>query len=147
MTRVVSVVIATVLTLQVCATFDLFPRFVSRASDRFWPFMDYPMYRSAHHEGSLIEWYRVLGQCADGSEVELTPVDIGLNFSKFRHIFVAAIRSTDRPRVAAFADVYRVRRGTRFVAMRLERYGLVLTREGLRPSPTFQVATVSLQNP
>jgi hypothetical protein len=145
MTRLVSLVIAVVLTLQVAATFDLFPRLVSRPSYLFWPFLDYPMYRSARYEGSVIERYRVLGRLADGSEVEVSPGDLGLSFRKFRDILVAAIRGADRPRVAAFAELYRIRTGTRLIAMRAERHGETLTRDGLRPAPPVQLPAVSLQ--
>ena len=55
-----SLVIALVLTLQILATFDLFPRLLSRPSYLFWPFLDYPMYRSPRYEASVIEHYRVL---------------------------------------------------------------------------------------
>jgi hypothetical protein len=145
MTRVVSLVIAVVLMVQLAATFDLFPRFLSRPSHLFWPFMDYPMYRYARYEGSVIERYRVFGRRADGSEAEVTPGDLGLNFRRFRDIFVAALRGADMPRVIAFAEVYRVRQGTRLVEMRVERHGDILTRDGLLPAPPVQLAAVSLQ--
>jgi hypothetical protein len=50
----VSLVITVVLILQFAATFDLFPLFLSRPSHVFWPIMNYPMYRYAHYEGSVI---------------------------------------------------------------------------------------------
>jgi hypothetical protein len=145
MTRVVSLVIAVVLSLQLAATFDLFPRFLSRSTHLFWPFMNYPMYRAAHYEGSVIERYRVFGRAADGSEIEVTPDDLGLNFRKFQDIVVAALRSGDMPSVAAFAEIYRVRMGTRLVAMRLERHGHMLTLDGLQPTRPVRLAAVSLQ--
>src|SRR5437667_6308265 len=111
MTRVVSVVIAVVLMLQFAATFDLFPRLVSRPSHLFWPFVNYPMYRAAHYEGAVIERYRVFGRAADGSEVEVAPSDLGLNFRKFQDVAVAALLRRDVPRVSAFAEMYRVRMG------------------------------------
>jgi hypothetical protein len=95
----VSLVIAIVLMLQLVATFNLFPLFLSRPSHLLWPFMDYPMYRSARYEGSLMEWYRVLGRRADGSEIEVTPDDVGLNVRRFRDVLIAAIRGADMPRV------------------------------------------------
>jgi hypothetical protein len=106
--------------------------------------MDYPMYRSARYEGSLMEWYRVLGRKADGSEIEVTPDDLGLNFRRFRDVVIAAIRGADMPRVAALAEIYRVRTGTRLAAIRLEQQGYILTREGLRPAPTTRLAEISL---
>jgi hypothetical protein len=143
MTLIVSTIIAVVLALQVVATFDLFPRLLSRPSRTFWPFLDYPMYRRAHYEGDLIERYLVLGRRADGAEVEVTPGDLGLNFWKFRYEVVGALRNGDRPRAAAFADMYRARHGTRLVALRLERHGDTLTRDGLRPAPPEQIAALS----
>jgi hypothetical protein len=145
MTRVVSVVIAVVLMLQLAATFDLYPRFLSRPSHLFWPFMDYPMYRYARYEGSIIERHRVVGRRPDGSEVEVTAADLGLNFRRFQEIVVRALRGGDRPTTAAFAEIYRARMGTRLVAMRLERHGDILTRDGLQPAQPIEVATVSLE--
>ncbi len=147
MTRVVvSLAIAAVLMLQIAATFDLFPRLVSRPSHVFWPFTDYPMYRYARLEGAVIERYRVLGQRQDGSEVEVTPGDLGLNFRKFRDIVVAALRGADRPRVAAFAEIYKTRTGTPLVQMRVERHGDVLTRDGLRPATPVRFNPVPIES-
>jgi hypothetical protein len=145
MTRVVSVVIAVMLTLQFAATFDLYPRFVSRPSHLLWPFMNYPMYRGAHYEGAVLARYRVFGETADGSEVEVTPTDLGLNFRKFQDIVVDALRRHDIARVAAFAELYRARLGTRLVAMRVEQHGHILTRDGLHPVPPVRLAAVALE--
>ena len=120
MTRVVSFVISVILTLQLAASFDLFPRFLSRPSHFLWPVMNYPMYSSAHY-------------------------DLGLNFRKFQDLTIAALRDRDVRRAAAFAEIYRVRMGTRLVAMRLERDGYVLTRDGLQPAPPVRLSAVLLQ--
>jgi hypothetical protein len=143
MTRVVSVVIAVILLLQVAATFDLY-RFASRPSHLLWPFMDYPMYRGAHYEGAVLARYRVFGKTADGAEVEVTAGDLGLNFRRFQDIVVDALRHGDTARVAPFADHYRGRLGIRLVAMRVERHGDILTRDGLRPAPPVQFTAVAL---
>jgi hypothetical protein len=145
MTRIVSVVIAVILMLQLAAGFDLYPRFVSRPSHLLWPFMNYPMYRGAHHEGDVIARYRVFGQAAAGFEVEVTPSDLGLNFRKFQDIVVDAVRRRDVARVAPFAELYRTRSGTRLVAMRVERQGDILTRHGLQAAPPVQLAAVALE--
>jgi hypothetical protein len=145
MPRLVSLVIAVVLVLQAAASFDVLPKLFSRPSYVLWPFMTYPMYRSAHYEGTLIERFRVVGQTVAGAEVELTPIDFGLNFRKFQDIAVPAVRSRDMPQVAMFAEIYRVKSGIRLVAIRLERHGHVLTRDGLRPAQPVQLAAVSLR--
>jgi hypothetical protein len=147
MTRLASLVIAVVLMLQFGATFDLFRPFLSRPSHRFWPFMNYPMYRFAHYEGAVIARYRVFGQAADGSEVEVAPSDLGLNFRKFQDIAIDALRRGDMVRVAAFAEIYQVRTGTRLVRMRVERHGQMLTRNGLQSTRPVQLTAVSLQVP
>jgi hypothetical protein len=143
MTRVVSVVIAAILMLQFAATFDLY-RFVARPSHVLWPFMNYPMYRGAHYEGAVLARYRVFGTTADGSEIEVTPSDLGLNFRKFQDIVVEALRRGDVARVAAFAEIYRARVGMRLVRMRVERHGHVLTRDGLQVAPPVNLAAVAL---
>ena len=110
MTRAaVSIVIALVLTLQILATFDLFPRLLSRPSYLFWPFLDYPMYRSPRYEASVIEHYRVLATTTEGGEVEVLPADVALNFRKFpRH---PDYRHPNRRHVTGrtFAELYRSR--------------------------------------
>jgi hypothetical protein len=145
MTRVVSLVISVVLMVQTAAAFDLFPRLVSRPSHVFWPFLSYPMYRTAHYEGAVIERYRVFGRTENGAEVELEPADFGLNFRKFQDIAVVALRRHDLPQVTTIAEIYRARSGRRLVAMRLERHGPVLTREGLRSAEPTQFAAVPVQ--
>jgi hypothetical protein len=57
---------------------------------------------------------------------------------------VAAVRRGDTSSVAAFAEIYRFRMGTRLVAMRLERHGHILTRDGLQAARPVQLAAVSL---
>jgi hypothetical protein len=146
-TRAVSLVIAAVLMLQILATFDLFPRLLSRPSYLFWPFLDYPMYRSPRYEASVIERYRVLATTSDGGEVEVVPADVALNFRKFRDIVITGIRTGDTSRVAAFAELYRSRTGRQLVSMRVERDGHVLTRHGLEPAARVNVATMSFRRP
>ena len=143
---VVSLVIAAVLALQLTATFDLFPRILSRPSHLFWPFLDYPMYRAARYEGSVIERYRVFAATDDGTEVELMPSDFSLNFRKFRDIAVAAIRAGDTQRVTAFAELYRARTGRQLVGVRVERHGDVLTRQGLQLFTPVTVADLRLRS-
>lgn len=146
-TGVVSIVIAVVLLLQFTATFDLFPRLVARPSSLFWPFTDYPMYRYARYEGSIIEEFRLFGQRTDGREVEIAPADLGLNFRKWRDLVVNAVRSGDTAQAARFAELYRSRTGTRLVAMRLERSGHALTRNGLQAVEPVQLAFMRVDQP
>lgn len=144
MTRVLSLVIAGMLTLQLTASFDLLPRLLSRPSHIFWPFMNYPMYRWAHYEGAVIERYRVFGRTAAGLDIELTPSDFGLNFRKFQDIVIAALRRGDTAGVAPYAEIYRLRSGRRLAAIRVERHGSVLTRDGLQSARPVQLPAVSV---
>jgi hypothetical protein len=145
MTRLLSLVIAAVLVLQTAASFDIFPKLFSRPSYVLWPFMNYPMYRTAHYEGTVIARFHVLGQTAERVEVELTPEDFGLNFRKFQDIAIPAIRRRDVAQVAMFAEIYREKSGNRLVGIRVEQHGDILTRDGLRPAPPAELATVSLR--
>ena len=140
----VSLAIAAILALQLMATFDLFPRAVSRPSHLFWPFLDYPMYRFARYEGSVIERYRVFAATSDGMEVEVMPADFGLNFRRFRDVAVAAIRAGDTARLTAFADLYAERTGQQLMAVRVERHGHVLTRNGLQAVEPVTLAAMRL---
>ena len=144
MTYLASAVIAAVLLMQALATFDLYPTLLSRPSSQFWPFTDYPMYRYARYEGTTIEWYRVLAQRHDGSEVEVTPEDLGLNFRKFRDFVVTAMRINDVQTITRFADLYASRTGTRLASVRLERSGVILARDGLYPAPLVYTPAIAL---
>ena len=144
MVYLASAVIAAVLLLQTVATFDLFPTLLSRPSAQFWPFTDYPMYRYARHEGTTIDWYRLLAHRDDGRDIEVTPEDLGLNFRKFRDFVVTAVRINDLETIRRFADLYAVRNGARLESVRLERSGVILARDGLRPAPIEYTPAIEL---
>jgi hypothetical protein len=130
-----SLVIGGVLLLQAQAVFPV---------RRLWPFLDYPMYRTAHYAGESVPRYRVVGIAADGREVEMDPASLGLSFFKHLHGPVEALETGDAERFAIFADVFRERQGTTIVAARLENHPVVIDTSGTREGDLVVVTELRL---
>lgn len=57
----------------------------SRWKEYYWPFVNYPMYARAQYRGDVLGSYRMTGTpCAGGPEWELSAVDVGLRWFRFR---------------------------------------------------------------
>jgi hypothetical protein len=111
----ISVLIAAVLGLQLLAG-------LGKRAKEWWPFLEYPMYRTARSRGEEIPRYVLHGVQADSSEIELSPADFGLNPQKFRKDLVGAVLKGDEEAVGRFADIYAERTGgMTFAGLRLER--------------------------
>jgi hypothetical protein len=158
--RMVSVVIVVVLGLQLFA--------VVVRSFKGWPFIDYPMYAHSYEEGDRIPVdSRLYATLADGTEVPITPEDLGLGNSWWiysywivqglqgqpnKNALKGYLRSTftdsDEPsswqvgdrkspeRVLAFVLArYDHLYHTKIVKLRLEDYGVIVTRHGMERVP------------
>jgi hypothetical protein len=133
----VSLAIVTVLALQAAA--------VVRRHHMGWPFIDYPMYSESHREGERVAALRsVYATLADGSEVLLAPEDLGLgHFWLFRLWVEAPLLKRKGAELDFVRDAYREHRGGDIVALRIEDYPVIVTREGAQAAPPPRVlATV-----
>lgn len=64
----------------------------------FWPFMDYPMYSGAHHEGEEVSFHRLEGTPCDGVEpVALTNTDLGILWFTFQDLLSTSAREGRDP--------------------------------------------------
>lgn len=128
----VSLFIVTVLSFQIAAN-------VLR-TDLMWPFLDYPMYSYSRQEGQrLVVEYTVYGTTPDGTEVKITPADLGMGWFLFRLTFLADIFRDDLSKVAVYLDDYRKRHGKTFTALRIEDRALIVTRDKIDLAPPPEV--------
>lgn len=68
---------------------------------RLWPFICYPMYSIPHFQGENVPIYSLIGVKADGTEVQMTPEDMGLGLSY--HLWQK--RPVTSMRVGTFEDL------------------------------------------
>lgn len=126
----VSLVVVVVLGTQAVAALGLTPGPVEK-SPFLWPFLDYPMYSTAHYEGEGIPRYRVVGTTADGREMEIDRETLGTDFWIFRNAFLFSFRYPGmRDELPPGVELFETRHGVRLIAVRLENRPLVLTRDG-----------------
>jgi hypothetical protein len=138
----VSLVILTCLGLQilVISRISWAPSSFSRLYDvhwvrpsASWPFVDYPMYSEAHHEGERLSTHQVVATADDGREVILRPEDRTI-VPRTSALLIPLILQ-DRKRVDRYCEAYRRRNGRTLIAFRLDEHPLELTRKGLVPLP------------
>ena len=104
-----------------------------RGSPDLWPFLDYPMYSTAHYEGEEIEHYAVFGTLEDATEVPILPEDFGLHFWIFRRTFVFAMLGDDQKQIKDYAELYNSRHNKYLTGLRLENHPLILSGNGANP--------------
>lgn len=151
---VVSVIIVTILGLQAFASFF-------NPSVLGFPFVAYPMYKAAHHEGDRILYDTVVYAVdEEGQEVLLTPEDAGMSWWLFRRYVVnplleVAGRAGERPpqhvvdrhmtAVQTAVDAYCERAGRRIVRLRMEDLGVAVGRAGMvNGLPPMELASVEI---
>jgi hypothetical protein len=123
---------------------------VARGHHMGWPFTDYPMYSQSHKEGERVQARRyVYATLADGSEVPLTPEDLGLgHFWLFTLWVEAPLLKQERAELEFVREAYREQRGGEIVALRIEDHPVIVTREGAKAAPPPHVlATVRFASP
>jgi hypothetical protein len=83
-----------------------------------WPFVNYGMFYGAHREGDAIPNRVILGERQDGSEVLITPDDLGWS-NWFYQILASAILNQDRTVVNGFLSQGPGTGHTRWVSLRV----------------------------
>jgi hypothetical protein len=109
-----------------------------------WPFVNYGMYCQAHREGDLIPKRVILGERQDGSEVIITPEDLGWS-SWFYHIFGEAILNRDRTVVNGFLSHGPGTRDTRWISLRLVDQGMAFRWSGAVRVPEEELGAIRLE--
>ena len=95
-----------------------------------WPFIAYPMYKTAHFEGErLLHEYKVFATHANSSEDLISAGDVPFWIFKFK--MVDGLTNGDRASVQPLVAAYCERTGKEVIAVRVEDTGLELTRNGI----------------
>jgi hypothetical protein len=134
---IASAFILLILAIQTAASFG--------HSDRYFPFLWYPMYGEAHRDGErLIVHHSLFAVMPDGARRRIDPAtDLGIEFWRFERIVAqSVIRGDSR----AIADPLR-RIKARYPAatrIELEDYPAVITRDGPQPAPRHIVAVMPI---
>lgn len=113
--------------------------------ERFWPFLNYHMYRKAHYEGEAVYQYALIGIAAEGDEVPIRPEDLNLTFYKFHWGLVDAIRFNDLTELNKYVSWYETKFGRQLSAVRLENHPYKIVREGIVRAEPFVVKVVALR--
>jgi hypothetical protein len=108
-----------------------------------WPFVNYGMYCQAHREGDLIPKRVIMGLREDGSEVIITPEDLGWS-NWFYHIFGEAILNRDRTVVNGFLSHGPGTRDTRWISLRLVDQGMAFRWSGAVRVPEKELGVIQL---
>jgi hypothetical protein len=97
-----------------------------------WPFLAYPMYKTAHHDGErILHDFTLYAKTADGDRIEVTRDDLGLGFWHFEKFIFAAIRQGDLEKPQIIANEYCKRHNRRIVGLVLEDKGIAISRSGM----------------
>ena len=125
----VSALLLGVLALQAAASFGrLHPT-------RYWPFLSYPMYNTAHHAGDTIPDYRLVAVFSDGREAPILEEDLHLDFWQFRSGPVEAALQGRRGDLQRDLAGWERARGGRVAAIRVENHPVILRENGVAPGP------------
>jgi hypothetical protein len=118
-----SVVIFTVLAIQLVVGFVDTGRWG-------WPFIAYPMYKTAHYDGERLDHDRaVYAILRDSQRVQLTREQLGMDFWMFYYNVVVPIVSA-RHRLRSFAGLMCARFEGALVALEVTDVGVAISRDG-----------------
>jgi hypothetical protein len=112
--------------------------------ERFWPFLNYHMYRKAHYEGDAVYRYALVGIPEKGDEVPIRAEDLDLTFYKFHWGLVDAIRFNDMTELKKYVGWWERKSGRRLAALRLENHPYKIYRDGIVRAEPFVVKVVPL---
>jgi len=118
---VATLVIIFVLALQAQAVFPL---------RRVWPFLDYPMYRTAHYAGEAVPRFHILVTTDSGATMEMDPASLGISFFKHLHGPVEAMQEGDHERFEEFVEIFEARQEVAVASARLENRPVRLDESG-----------------
>lgn len=130
---VATMAIATVLVCQFVASFG--------GTDRYFPFMWYPMYSTDRSEGDrLVVRHTLYAVTADGGRHAIHPDhDLKIGFWRFERGIVRAMKVGSLEPLAPQLPAI-VKRYPTLTALELEDYPAILTRDGPRPAPHMVLA-------
>jgi hypothetical protein len=109
-----------------------------------WPFVNYGMFYGAHREGDPIPNRVILGERQDGSEVLITPDDLGWS-NWFYQILASAILNQDRTVVNGFLSQGPGTGHTRWVSLRVVDRPMVFQWSGAVRVPEKELGVIRLE--
>lgn len=112
-----------------------------------WPFIDYPMYSSAHYEGEEVSRLLLIGIRPDSTKIEIEPDDLGLTFFPYLRGPIRAVRDSSRSAASVFRDIFAERHGVEVVGFEVLDRPIMITRDGYHPGPPKTVASLSFDEP
>ncbi len=112
---------------------------------KMWPFLTYPMYEHARHEGDTVSVYQGYAILDDSNIVEVTPEDLGLSFWKFELNFVTAIRRQECDNALQYAEVVSALHSDEVRALGLRREPWIVLRDGPVKGELMDVAQLDLE--
>lgn len=132
-----SVVIAGVLGAQAVASFG--------NTDRYFPFLWYPMYAKAHYAGERIDvGHRVYAVTADGVRHPVNAADLNIDFWRYERKFSQPLIAGQIANVAPFLKTVAAKYPS-VVALQVDDYPMIITHNGPEAAPLRTIATVSRQ--
>jgi len=150
-TRLVSLVIISVLCLQLYASFlsrltvmRQIPLLGRMYSVAIWPFLDHPMFRLARYPGDRLDRHYLFGILEDSTEVPIPAGDIP--YWQFR-VLLNRVAEGDSEKLAEFVERWQRQHQRRLQGLRLENHPLVFTGSAIEEGPREIVSDVSLAVP
>jgi hypothetical protein len=107
-----------------------------------WPFVNYGMFTQTHREGDVIPKRVIIGVREDGSQVMITPDDLGWNSYQ---ICAAAVLNQERPVVNGLLSQAASTRDTRWTALRLVEQGMAFRWTGPVAVPEKELGRLQLE--
>jgi hypothetical protein len=109
-----------------------------------WPFVNYGMYYGAHREGDLIPNRTILGEREDGTQVLITPDDLGWS-NWFYQLLASAILNQDRTVVNSFLSQGPGTGHTRWLSLRVVDRSMVFRWSGMVRVPEKELGVIRLE--
>ncbi|MGK2909915.1 MAG: hypothetical protein ACSLE1_08995 [Sphingobium sp.] len=130
-----SVVIAGVLGAQAVASFG--------NTDRYFPFLWYPMYAKAHFIGERLDvGHTIYAVTADGLRHPVNAEDLKIDFWRFERKFARPLVAGKADEIAPFVRLIAAQYPS-LTALQVDDYPMIITRDGPAPAPLRTVATLS----
>lgn len=133
----VSGLVPTILIAQFIASFG--------DSDRYFPFLWYPMYAQPRYDGDrLVVHHSLFAVVADGGRHRVLPEDLNINFWRFERVVISAVKKQDWERLETPLSQIRSLH-PHVVRLEIEDNPLVITSQGPASAPRQLVASLSLE--
>lgn len=132
-----SAVIAGVLGAQTLASFG--------NTDRYFPFLWYPMYAKAHYAGERLDvGHRIYAVTADGVRHPVNAADLKIDFGRYERKFARPLIAGQTDNIAPFLKTVAAQYPS-LVALQVDDYPMIITHDGPVAAPLRTVATLSRQ--